>query len=77
VIQSNTDRLFRVDPASGVTTRVDLGADAVPNGDGMLLSGRTLYVVQNQLNQVAVVRLDHRGTRGRGAGPNDPDRSPR
>ena len=65
VVQSNTGRLFRVDPASGATTRVDLGADTLANGDGMLLSGRTLYVVQNQLNQVAVVRLDRQATRGR------------
>ena len=28
------------------------------NGDGLLLDGRTLYVVQNQLNRIAVVRLD-------------------
>jgi hypothetical protein len=31
----------------------------VPNGDGILLHGRTLYVVQNQLNLIAVVKLDH------------------
>jgi hypothetical protein len=34
-------------------------------GDGILSSARTLYVVQNVLNQVAVVRLDHSGTSGR------------
>jgi sugar lactone lactonase YvrE len=65
VIQSNTGLLFRVDPATGVTTTVDLGGQTLPNGDGILLSGRTLYVVQNQLNQVAVVRLDHSGSSGR------------
>ena len=27
------------------------------NGDGLLLEGQTLYVVQNQLNRVAVVHL--------------------
>ena len=27
------------------------------NGDGLLLEGETLYVVQNQLNRVAVVHL--------------------
>ena len=27
------------------------------NGDGLLLEGRTLYVVQNQLNRVAVIQL--------------------
>jgi sugar lactone lactonase YvrE len=64
VAQSNTASLFRVDPATGASTRVDLGGETLPNGDGILLHGRTLYVVQNQLNQVAVVRLDHGGTRG-------------
>jgi sugar lactone lactonase YvrE len=64
VIQSNTGLLFRVDPASGATTQVDLGGQTLPNGDGMLVSGRTLHVVQNQLNQVAVVRLDRSGSSG-------------
>ena len=30
------------------------------NGDGLLLDGRTLYVVQNRDNKVAVVRLSRR-----------------
>jgi sugar lactone lactonase YvrE len=65
VMQSNTATLYRVDPATGVATEVDLGGAApLPNGDGILLIGRTLYVVQNQLNQVAVVTLNHRGTKG-------------
>jgi sugar lactone lactonase YvrE len=64
VVQSNTGLLFRVDPGTGATTQVDLGGETVPNGDGILLRGRTLYVVQNQLNQVTVVRLDRRGTEG-------------
>jgi hypothetical protein len=28
-------------------------------GDGILLRGRTLYVVQNMLNRVAVIKVDH------------------
>lgn len=64
VVQSNTGLLFRVDPATGAATEVDLGGEALPNGDGILLHGRTLYVVQNRLNQVAVVRLDSTGTSG-------------
>ncbi len=64
IVQTNTGLLFHVDPATGVTTAVDLGGELVPNGDGLLLDGRTLYVVQNQLNQVAVVRLDRHGTSG-------------
>jgi sugar lactone lactonase YvrE len=64
LIQSNTGLLFRVDPATGEATTVDLGGATLPNGDGILLRGRTLYVVQNQLNQVAVVRLNRSGTSG-------------
>lgn len=57
VVQSNTGSLFTVDPASGVTKKIDLGAESVVNGDGILLEGLTLFVVQNRLNQVAVIDL--------------------
>lgn len=50
--------LYRIDPATGVATAIDLAGATVPSGDGILLQGRTLYVVQNFLNQVAVVHLD-------------------
>ena len=65
VVKSDTGQLFRVDPRSGRATLVDLGGAALTNGDGLLLQGRTLYAVQNRLNQVAVVGLDRRGTQGR------------
>ncbi len=64
VVQSNTGGLFRVDPATGASRKVDLGAETLTNGDGLLLCGRTLYAVQNQLNLVAVVTLNRSGTRG-------------
>jgi streptogramin lyase len=49
--------LYRVDPLTGRTTRIDLGAETLPWGDGLVLLGHTLYVVQGALNQIAVVRL--------------------
>ncbi|MEU4594988.1 superoxide dismutase [Micromonospora aurantiaca (nom. illeg.)] len=64
VVQSNTGTLFRVDPATGVTTTVDVPGSTFVNGDGLLLLGRTLYVVQNRLNQVAAVELNRAGTTG-------------
>ncbi|MFG2054372.1 SMP-30/gluconolactonase/LRE family protein [Micromonospora sp. NPDC048930] len=64
VIQSNTGTLFRVDPATGVTTVVDVPGHTFVNGDGLLLLDRTLYVVQNRLNQIAVVELNDAGTAG-------------
>jgi sugar lactone lactonase YvrE len=57
IVNSTEGALYQVDPNTGVATRIDLGTDAVPNGDGILLQGKTLYVVQNQLNQIAVVEL--------------------
>jgi sugar lactone lactonase YvrE len=64
IVQSNTGLLFTVDPATGETTTIDLGGATVRNGDGILLLGRRLYVVQNRDNRIAIVRLDRRLTRG-------------
>jgi sugar lactone lactonase YvrE len=55
-VQSSTGKLFLVTPA-GVTTEIDLGGQTVQNGDGILLLGRTLYVVRNSNNEIAVVSL--------------------
>lgn len=49
--------LYNVNPNTGEATAIDLGGDTVVNGDGILLQGKTLYVVQNSFNQVAVVDL--------------------
>jgi sugar lactone lactonase YvrE len=56
-VQSVNGKLYRIDPASGVAKTISLGTGSVPNGDGILLTGNTLYVVQNQLNRVAVIAL--------------------
>jgi len=58
IVNSTEGALYNVDPTTGVATRIDLGTGAVPNGDGILLQGKTLYVVQNRLNQIAVVELN-------------------
>jgi sugar lactone lactonase YvrE len=63
-VQSATGKLFTIDPKTGATKLIDLGGATLPNGDGILLHGRTLYVVQNQLNKIAVVKLNHSLTRG-------------
>ena len=64
VVNSSNGTLYRVDPRSGTATEVDLGGYAVTNGDGLLREGSTLYVVQNQLNKIAVIDLNAAGTRG-------------
>jgi sugar lactone lactonase YvrE len=64
IVQSNTGKLFKVDPATGVTKEVDLGGEVLTNGDGLLVERNTLYVVQNRLNTVGVFKLNWSGTSG-------------
>ena len=63
-VQSRTGKLFLVNARNGRTHEIDLGGGSVPNGDGILLKGRTLYVVQNQDNKIAVVHLKNGLRRG-------------
>jgi hypothetical protein len=56
MVKSNTGQLFSVKPRSGRSREIELD-DTVVNGDGILLRGRTLYVVRNRDNVVAVVDL--------------------
>ena len=61
---ADTGRGFDPDavPTERMGIRIDVaGGDhggLVPNGDGILLLGRTLYVVQNQLNKIAVIDVN-------------------
>lgn len=62
VVNTVTGKLFTVDPSTGSSAEIDLGGDTVASGDGILLAGHTLYVLQNGTfpgipNQVAVVAL--------------------
>jgi hypothetical protein len=57
MVQSNTGLLFRVHPRTGATRQIDTDGYLVTNGDGLELRGRTLYVVRNQDNLVAVLKL--------------------
>lgn len=65
VIQSNTGNLYRVNAATGRTRQVNLHGESLSNGDGILRQGRTLYVVRNQNNEIAVVHLGRRYRAGR------------
>jgi hypothetical protein len=64
VVNSYTGELFRVNPSTGVAREIDLGGASVTFGDGLELRstvrGPILYVVRNQLNQVAVFDLGYR-----------------
>ena len=57
VVNFAVGAVYLVDSTDGAATRIDLNGGSVPNGDGILLQGKTLYVVQNFLNQIAVVNL--------------------
>src|SRR5918992_5109234 len=56
MVKSNTGQLFSVRPRSGHSREIELDGTVV-NGDGILLRGKTLYVVRNRDNKIAVVDL--------------------
>ena len=56
-VDSALAKLFLVDARSGDTDEIELTGGDVANGDGLLLRGRRLYAVQNQLNRIAVIHL--------------------
>lgn len=57
-------RLYRMDTTAYAVASIDLsggddlGGGAVCSADGMLLDGKTLYVVQNFLNRIAVIEMN-------------------
>lgn len=57
IVNSNTGKLYRVEPTTGVATEINLGEENVLFGDGLVLDGTTLYVIENYANQIAVVEL--------------------
>ena len=46
-----------INPKTGVTKSIDTHGYSLLNGDGLVLRGRSLYVVRNQDNLVAVLKL--------------------
>jgi sugar lactone lactonase YvrE len=64
VVNSSLGTLYRVDPQTGYATLIDLNGADVTFGDGLLLDGKTLYVLQNRLNRIAIVQLDPTFTAG-------------
>jgi sugar lactone lactonase YvrE len=57
IVQSNLGRLYTVEADTGVADLIELSGGNVMQGDGVLLHDRTLYVVQNRMNRIAVVEL--------------------
>jgi hypothetical protein len=64
-VQSNSGKLFTAG-ANGVARAIALaGGESVANGDGILLDGKTLYVVQNSMDVVAKIALSSNLRSGR------------
>jgi sugar lactone lactonase YvrE len=67
-VNSAAGTLYTIDAATGGSAQIALDGGDVTTGDGILLVGRTLLVLQNgtqgQPNQIAVVRLRHGLTTG-------------
>lgn len=57
VVNYFSGKIYLVDPDTGLATEMDLGGVVVPFGDGLVLRGKTLYVVQNATNQILVFTL--------------------
>ena len=62
LVNSFTGVLYRVDPDTGAATQIE--GVSVPSGDGLVLAGNTLYVVQNFLNKIGIVTLNSSLTAG-------------
>jgi hypothetical protein len=62
IVNTSSGALYEVDAANGMCTTIEVPGEPLVRGDGLLLRGRTLYVVQNLLNQIAVLTLLPGGT---------------
>lgn len=64
VAQGNAGKLWRVDVRTKVVAEVDLGGASITNADGIVLKGRTLYVVRNFARKLTAIRLSENLLRG-------------
>ncbi len=64
IVNGGNGKLYKVDPDTGVADEIELEGGDVTNGDGLVLLGRTLYVVENFSNQIVQIKLSGRFDRG-------------
>ena len=59
IVNISTGVLYRVDTASGEASAIEIeGAEQLfPDGDGLYMNDRTLYIMQNFSDKIAVVEL--------------------
>jgi outer membrane protein assembly factor BamB len=58
-VSSAGKRLYAINPSNGVAKAIGTGTYDLVNGDGLMLFGQLLYVVQNRSNLIAIFRLSH------------------
>lgn len=71
--QGTTGQLWRIDARTKGIVEVDLGGAGIVNADGIVLKGRTLWVIQNFTRQISEFRLGRDFT---SAGLRDVDTTP-
>lgn len=66
IINISSGVLYLVDTETGVASAVDVQGEEqlFPNGDGLYMDGRTLYIMQNFAQKIAVVQLSEDLTQG-------------
>lgn len=57
VVDSTAGALYTIDVATERISPVTISGGSVAAGDGILLQGRTLYVIRNQVGRLAIVEL--------------------
>ena len=70
LVNSARGQLYTVDPGTGDSARIELDGSSVPTGDGLLLTSRGLFVLQNGAqpgipNRIVVIRLSSDLSEGR------------
>ena len=63
-VQSNTGNLYRINIEDKKVSKVDLGGETLTQGDGLVLTGNTLYVIRNQ-GFVTKISLDEKFKSGK------------
>jgi sugar lactone lactonase YvrE len=76
VAQGNTGQLWRFDLRTTEATMIDTRSADLTNADGLVLRGRTLWVVRNFAHVLTTMKISHRSSVARliSARMTDPDR---
>ena len=57
VVKTGTGQLFRVGTRTGEIREIDTGGEDLTGGDGLVLEGRSLYLVRNAAREVVLLEL--------------------